>query len=284
VKERALLLGPQASILAIVSEPDAVGNRPTVLILNAGIVHRVGAHRKSVNLARALSAGGFRVVRFDLSGIGDSPARKEALGFAESALADLKDIMDDLSARQLGAGFVLMGLCSGADNSFEMASRDPRVIGAILLDGVAYRTPRFYFHKFGPRLRRKSAWLTAGKQVVDLARREVEKRLGHEPAAPTEPEPPKGDAVRDFAPREETIAKLQQLCNRGVKTYWLYTAGAPSYYNHREQFFDCFAGVDFRGMVTHDYFAESNHTFTELRTQRKLISAVTAWAGKTFPG
>jgi pimeloyl-ACP methyl ester carboxylesterase len=283
MKERALLLGPQQSLLAIVSEPDRpIESRPTILLLNAGIVHRVGAHRKSVNLARALVAAGFRVVRFDLSGIGDSPARREALGFAESALADLAEIMDDLGQRQGVKRFVLMGLCSGADNSFEMATRDPRVVGAILLDGVCYRTPRFYLHKYGPRLRRKSAWITAGKQVARMAQRKLAERLGQPLPAPVD-DGPKGDAVRDFAPREETVAKLQALCNRGVKMYWLYTAGAPSYYNYKEQFFDCFRDVDLKGAVTHDYFAESNHTFTELRTQKKLIAAVTAWAGRTFP-
>jgi pimeloyl-ACP methyl ester carboxylesterase len=285
VKERALLLGPQQSLLAIVSEPERPpGSRPTILVLNAGIVHRVGAHRKSVNLARALCAAGFRVVRFDLSGIGDSPARRDALGFADSALADLAEIMDDLGKRHGETRFVLMGLCSGADNSFEMATRDPRVVGAILLDGVAYRTPRFYLHKYGPRLRRRSAWITAGKQAAQLARRRLARVLGQEVEGGEVDAAPQGDAVRDFAPREETVAKLQALCDRGVKMYWLYTAGAPSYYNYREQFFDCFKDVDLKGVVTHDYFAESNHTFTELRTQRKLIAAVTGWAARAFPG
>jgi hypothetical protein len=50
------------------------------------------------------------------------------------------------------------------------------------------------------------------------------------------------------------------------------------YYNHREQFLRAFGDVGFRDRLTLDYFAESNHTFTELRSQQALVEAVSRWA------
>ena len=139
VKERALLLGPHKTIVGVVAEPEAspAPERPIFVLLNAGIVHRVGPHRNSVKLARALAGVGFRVLRFDLSGIGDSAPRRDTLGFQEAALADLAEVLDELAGKYDTTRFALMGLCSGADNSFYMAVRDPRVVGAVLLDGIA---------------------------------------------------------------------------------------------------------------------------------------------------
>jgi hypothetical protein len=43
-----------------------------------------------------------------------------------------------------------------------------------------------------------------------------------------------------------------------------------------------FKSVDFKDCVAHDYFGESNHTFTELRSQQQLVNAVTGWATRTL--
>ncbi|HEY5972738.1 MAG TPA: hypothetical protein VIT22_12400, partial [Pseudoxanthomonas sp.] len=43
----------------------------TVVLLNAGLIHRVGPFRLYVRLARELAESGFDVLRFDLPGIGD---------------------------------------------------------------------------------------------------------------------------------------------------------------------------------------------------------------------
>lgn len=286
MKERAYLLGPNESLLGIVSEPEPPPppERPTFVLLNAGIVHRVGPHRKTVKLARALCASGFRVVRFDLSGIGDSAARRDALGFQAGALADIGEVFDDLEKRYGARRFALMGLCSGADNSFHMAVRDERVVGAILLDGIAYRTPRYYVHHYGERARRVRSWVTLGKKVSKHVRRRLRRVLASDgyvadENAPREPVP---DYVREFEPRTVVSEKLQQLVDRGVRMYWVYTSGAGLYYNYATQFYDMFKSVDFKGCVSHRYFGESNHTFTELRSQQQLVAAVTGWATTTL--
>ena len=286
MKERAFLLGPNESMLGIVSEPETPppAERPTFVLLNAGIVHRVGPHRKTVKLARALCAAGFRTVRFDLSGVGDSAVRRDALSFQAGALADIGEVFDDLEKRYGAKRFALMGLCSGADNSFNMAVRDERVVGAVLLDGIAYRTPRYYVHYYGARARRVRSWVTLGKKIQKHVRKRLQRVLASDNYVADENAPREAvpDYVREFEPREVVSQKLQRLVDRGVRMYWVYSSGATLYYNYAEQFYDMFKGVDFKGRVSHDYFGEANHTFTELRSQQLLVAAVTRWATRTL--
>lgn len=287
MKEKALLLGGKKTLLSILCEPDAAppSDRPIFIILNAGIVHRVGPHRKSVKLARALAREGFRCLRLDLSGIGDSPPRRDAQSFAESAIADIGEVLDDLTALFGPTGFVLFGLCSGADNALEMAKRDKRIVGTVMIDGVAYRNPRYYLEHYGRLLNRPKAWLNFGKRA---ATKVVTKTVGKLPliktdAKPVEAQPlPIADYVREFASREVVSEQIQGLVDRGVKMYWLYTAGMSIYYNHERQFFDNFKSVDFKGRIDHDYFANADHTFTELNTQRMLLDAVVRWSRSRF--
>jgi len=281
-------------MLAIATEPATggetdVNRRPTVVVLNAGIVHRVGPHRNSVALCRALAAAGFRVLRVDLSGIGDSAARRDSLGFEAGARADIRELCDDLSKRLNADRFVLMGLCSGADNSFYAALEDERVVGAALLDGIAYRTPRYYVEQYREKVTRPSAWVSLGKRAAKIARRRIDSALGRgaDEAPPPSDEPPPPppavpDYVRDFEPRDVVCKKFQTLCDRGVRTLWVYTAGTQLYYNYETQFFDMFKPVDFKGTVDHAYFGDSNHTFTELANQRALNDAIVRWASKSF--
>lgn len=290
MRERPYLLGPQESLLAITTEPaEAPGvDRPVMIVLNAGIVHRVGPHRNSVGLCRALAGVGFRALRLDLSGIGDSAARRDALGFEAGARADIRELLDDLGSRFGAKRFVLMGLCSGADNAFYAALDDDRVVGAALLDGIAYRTPRYYVEKYRDKVTRPSAWINLGRRASRIARARLEGVLGRDHASDTtEPEAPPAppavpDYVRDFEPRDVVAKKFQTLCDRGVQTFWIYTSGTNLYYNYDRQFFDMFKDVDFKGTVEHAYFGDSNHTFTEVANQRQLTDALATWASKTF--
>ena len=47
---------------------------------------------------------------------------------------------------------MLAGLCSGADMAFWTALEDPRVVGIFQIDPFDYHTPRFYLHRYGPKV------------------------------------------------------------------------------------------------------------------------------------
>lgn len=284
MRERTLLLGEHRGMVGVLTEPPAeaaAADRPLVVLLNAGLLPRIGPYRLWVRLARRLAAEGFAVLRFDLSGIGDSEPRRDALGFEEAALDDIRQVLDQMARSRGVHRFVLMGLCSGADNSYLAALRDDRIVGIVLMDGYAYRTPGFYLRYFGRRLLRRRSWHSLGRLVLQQARARLPHLLGPAPMDP--PGRPVPDYVRAFPPRAQVAAGLRSLAARGVQIYAIYTSGMDGHYNHRTQFLRAFRDVDFRGRLTLDYFAESDHTFTELRSQRALVEAVAAWTRRTFP-
>ena len=137
MRETAVLLSPMRSLVGVMSyPPETVGCRhlPAVILLNAGLIHRVGPNRLYVKMARMLAAMGFVVLRFDFSGIGDSGVRADTLPFAESAIRETQEAMDYLHAVRGSERFVLMGVCSGANASFRTACGDPRVVGVVLIN------------------------------------------------------------------------------------------------------------------------------------------------------
>ena len=61
VRENVYAVGPDKSLVAAVTEPARGAGKnaaPVVVILNTGIIHRVGHQRKFVVLARELAAAG----------------------------------------------------------------------------------------------------------------------------------------------------------------------------------------------------------------------------------
>jgi alpha/beta superfamily hydrolase len=77
MNEEAVHFGSLGSLIGIVTSAARRNNedKPGVVLLNPGIVHRVGPGRIYVKIARALAEQGFTVLRFDFSGIGDSSVR-----------------------------------------------------------------------------------------------------------------------------------------------------------------------------------------------------------------
>jgi len=119
------------------------GNLPTtpwVLFLNVASEHHVGPSRQWVELARAWAALGYRCVRLDQSGIGDSPTHPgQATGvtFAREWLDDVPAVVDEL--RRDGSQVVVVGLCSGAYSAMETAMATD--LAAIMAVNVRLSTP-----------------------------------------------------------------------------------------------------------------------------------------------
>jgi pimeloyl-ACP methyl ester carboxylesterase len=141
MREEALLFGKKKSLVGIITDPPEAkrsNGLPGIILLNAGIIHRVGPNRIHVKIARTLAPMGFVVLRFDFSGIGDSKVRGDNLPFEESGVRETQEAMDYLSATRGLKRFHLIGISSGAIVSYKTAGRDPRVIGATLINPASY--------------------------------------------------------------------------------------------------------------------------------------------------
>ncbi len=122
LREHPVSLGP-LGLFGIATEPIDPPDGPTVLLLNVANEHHTGPGRLWVEFARTWAAAGHRCVRFDMSGLGDSPARAgqpEFVARAPEAFEDVRDVAAAVSPDDPG-NVVLVGLCSSAYQAIESA-------------------------------------------------------------------------------------------------------------------------------------------------------------------
>jgi len=122
VRERAVSLGP-AELFAIETEPVSGGHGPTCIFASVANGYRAGPSRTWVLLSRRLAAAGFRCVRFDGNGYGDSPARPDQPKLSFQSVGSIDDVLD--AARAVSpedpADVVLFGLSSSGYSVLEAA-------------------------------------------------------------------------------------------------------------------------------------------------------------------
>jgi len=120
--EELLSLGP-LGLFGVATSSAAAAAGPTVLFLNSGNDWHIGPNRLWVELARRWAAAGLRCVRFDESGLGDSPVRPgqtDHLIWAPEAFDDVAAAAAAVSPSD-PSDVVLTGLCSGAYQALESA-------------------------------------------------------------------------------------------------------------------------------------------------------------------
>lgn len=280
IREQAMLLGAGRSLVGIVTPPAedvGPGDRPAVVMLNSGIIHRVGANRMNVSLARALAAAGHLVLRFDLSGIGDSDPRGDGLSPLEAHLADIREVIDALQASRGVQRVVLLGLCSGADHAVIYAAQDARVVGAVLLDPTLPRTRRYYLHLYGRRALRPRIWwrMLCGRYHLW---RSLAARLR---AAVRRPVQAPGPATSSRPSRAEAFAYMEraydQAARAGLQFLAVFTSGLERQHNYREQILDAFPRVPFGGQLRLEYHADADHTFAAAACRERVIREIVAW-------
>ena len=138
-------ISARPDLFGIVSDPATrVGETlPTIVLLNSGSAHRIGASRLNVLLARHLAAQGFRCLRMDFSGLGDSvsdSAGTENDSYPSTMFRDINVALNQVENRFGTTRFVLMGLCSGAYAAFQSAVQIPNraLVEAVLINPLTY--------------------------------------------------------------------------------------------------------------------------------------------------
>lgn len=136
VREEVITIGP-LGLVGIASEPaarGAAGDLPTILLLSMAAEPSIGPARLWVQLARAWASAGMRTVRFDFSGIGESPCRPGRPERHIYAPAALDDIAEAAAAVSPGdpRDVIVVGVCSGAYSALAIAPHlRPRGVVAI---------------------------------------------------------------------------------------------------------------------------------------------------------
>lgn len=276
MKEQVCQFGPGDNLLGILTTPDEdkkVDGAPIAIILNAGIVHRIGPFRLHVDLARKLANLGFTTLRLDLSGLGDSQARSGKIESNQSrALLDVTDALDYLSETNGASQFVLLGLCSGAFNAHQVSVRDSRVVGSVFLDGIVFRTVGFYVRWYLSRLFNFRYWRNFLKRRFQNRDR-VDKSEGETLA--------EQEFFGEDLDRNSVIKDLKSMLDRGVRMLFLYTDGYDDICG-RSQFQEMYGLRPDDGQLQVEYYPKSEHTFRLIENRKAACQRVTSWFESHF--
>lgn len=271
MKEEVLLFGKNKSLVGIITDPGErvkCHNLPSFIILNSGVVHRVGQNRLSVRIARNLAEMGFISFRIDFSGIGDSLSGSDNLPIERRWVRETQEAMDFLGAKRGTERFVLIGNCSGAAFSFLTARFDPRVIGTVLINLLGHKSPLRYYLKLA--FLNPKTWLRAIKGSVKY--RDVLTML----ASYTQGLFTRANS--NLYGGKELVANLRLLIERGTDLLFVYSEWDPglSYFNAYLK--DEIVVFNSSGKLEVKIVQGMNHNFDLLRGQEDLLKIVHNWA------
>jgi hypothetical protein len=192
----------------------------------------------------------------------------------------------DFLAQSIGANaFVPLGLCSGADTGFALASADARVAGAVLINASAIPAEhtkeqssealkRAQAHHHGSRVRGWKSWtrvltgrsnlLAVFRSIVHLTREAL--RVRHPPQ------------------KHVDLGLLPELGRRGVELLAVYTEGdlgLELLATHVGSFENLASLKRFQLEI----FRETDHLLTPLSDQQRIEAMVVDWTtGRLFAG
>lgn len=186
--------------------------RATMVMLNAGLIHRVGPFRMNIELAERLARHDIDLFRFDLPAVGDAPA-----GGGGHPEERVRIALDTVAAVTGSDCFIVGGVCSAADLAWKLPELDPRVRGLLLLDPCAVRGPWFRWAQLRHFASRPiSAW---GRML----RHRMQRGWRNDDARP---------AGRDWPSEREFIAGNRRMAQAGIAMYALPSAWIRTYAAH----------------------------------------------------
>jgi pimeloyl-ACP methyl ester carboxylesterase len=291
-EEEPLVLGTSRRLFGVLVKPTVRPrtDRPAIVMMNAGTVHRIGPHRLYVGMARELAELGFNVLRVDLSGIGDSPVVKgeENLCYPPDYIGDATLAMDELAAKIGAKRFILSGLCSGADIAFQLGVRDRRVAGVVMMNPrtfcvhdlalvEAYKGARYYQDSFF----KKEKWvkLLSGKvDVVRVAKMMAPKVKGM--ALRTAQKvldrvrPKSGNGTGADTEHADVPACLRLMAERGVDTFLVTTVHDPGVDYVDVHFGKAMKDLSGLSNYRREDLEGTDHTFTSVWSQEHVRTTI----------
>lgn len=270
IQEQIFVFGNDRHLQGITTSQKKAESPKWLIIINAGVIHKVGPFNLHTHVAREVAKSGWQCLRFDLSGQGDSHTGSYSGSREERILSDISQAIDFLKNGFSAQKIVVAGLCTGFDNAHKIAVRDKRVDGVIGLDGYGYPTKRFYWHRYSPTI------LSLGRIL-----RYVLRQIGLGKPTQAVAEYSENDVANVFywhLPSKEQYRKeMFALSERGVQSLYIYTGGAGLYFNYEQQNEDAFKGESFQKDVKTVYFPQASHSFMLQQDRSMLIESICDW-------
>ena len=287
---------PLFGIVTQAAHPRAASGAPCLLLINSGAIHRVGPGRLYVDLARALAADGFTVLRLDLEGIGDSPpapGMDDTVVYMPDAVADIRRTVAFARASLAASACYSAGICSGAYHSIKAAAQ------GVGLDGVLPINPLIYFWKPGMSLDvpphrataearrigrsalRLAAWrkLLRGEVAIGNAWRVYRHRLAAIARYTLR------DLLRTLRlPLNEDLAtELSATVTHGTVLHFIFAEGEPGLPMLHEQAGRVVKQLERRGALAIAVIEGTDHTFTPRWSHAPLLASVRSALGAGGP-
>lgn len=312
IRERVLWVSRRPQLFGIVSEHAgwAVDHLPFIVMLNGGAAYRVGPNRLYVELARQLAGQGFRCLRMDLCGLGDSIAadgERENDTYTATAFRDMGLTLRRLREQEGARRIILLGLCSGAYFAFQAAAQlsDPALIESVLINPLTFYwregmslevTPAQKLKSFRQGI--ESAWqpqkwlkLLSGRSKIGIrgAFRTLLERwqLGHPPGTARN-DAALGDAAAppngcpSHPTREDLPADLERIARAGRRLSCFFSRADPGYdlltiYARRKVNELCRAAA-----LSINFIEEADHTFSRRTTRQALAQALSTHLARRY--
>ena len=284
MSEDVVRFGPDHTLVGILHSPPAEtlpASLPGVVLLNAGILHRVGPNRLYVQIARRLASRGFHVLRFDLAGIGDSGNAMSG-GAPRTHRDDVNDAMACLLERGRTDRFLFMGICMGARIALDVAAEDPRVDGAVLMEGIYIKSLRYHVS----RVVRPEKWLrvlTGKSHNLKRVRAKVASALPGPPGERSVPTAGSPDPIGSGEAHQDAKAMLGRMLSRGTKVLLVFRDGNEIAHNYSLR--RAGTDIDATGLPSGlevSFIPFADHTFTPLVSQDLLIRRTITWIESSY--
>jgi len=286
--EHPLRFGPDGRLFGILCQPLAATAHAPALLVNAGRDYHIGWARASVIQARALAARGVASLRFDISGVGDSPAAiggPEEILYSQAQIDDVRFAIGALEERGF-APPVLIGRCSGAYAALNAAVQDQRVRRVVIINNERFvwdpdesvDDAVRYAHRsvgdLGATLTRKGGLrrLLTGRLRIGPAGRYLlfrwRKTLSVSLA------PALGRLTKHGRLHHECHRRLKVLAGRNVELALIYADGDIGLTEFRTYFGEAGERLAAYPNATLTMIPDADHNFTHLGAGRRLLDAL----------
>ncbi len=265
IEEHPVLFGPTSTLFGVLTRPAVDAPAPVACLMsNFGVTHHVGPRRIQVKLARRLAREGVATLRFDMSGIGDSPPSRSARAFDDQAQDDLRAAIDHVQTALGIDKVVVFGLCSGVPHGLRLALADDRVTGLLAFDG--YRFPGRWSNTMRLLQRFRKAPFAQGahwiKRLLGAAR-------------------PKDNMLERDDPENRVTAaafarSMDALVARDIAVYLIYSATQHKHDRNKDQLL-ALRGAPFLDKVRYEFMPGVDHSFTLISGQAFFSDAVCSW-------
>jgi pimeloyl-ACP methyl ester carboxylesterase len=290
VEESAVWFGSPA-LFGVVTAPvgtqraATAGKARGIVLINSGAVHSVGPNRLYVVLARLLAQRGHVVLRMDISGIGDSPTRPNAVEntvYSPYAVEEVRAAVTYLREAWHVQDVRAAGLCSGAYHAFKAAVAGVPVNGVVLInpltffwkEGMSLQYPEYRvaadIRRYRANILRPASWLKLLRGQVNLwessqvlLRRALS--LGRTPLRNL------ARALR-MPLSDDLPSELSSVVRAGIRLQFVFAAQDPGPELLRNQGGATARKLRERGLLRVESIDAADHTFTDSARRALLVS------------